>query len=64
MFQDDGKSVAFESGPLHFAMACVLIEIASGKELERVDCFRYPDKPPAGGWPQWLVKLEDAADRS
>jgi hypothetical protein len=60
MFQGDGKSLAFESGPLHFAMACVLIDIASGKELQRVDCFTYPEHPPAGGWPAWLAKLMEA----
>ena len=58
MFRDDGKSIAFESGPLHFGMTCVLIDLASGKELDRLDCFTYPDNPPAGGWPRWLTKLE------
>jgi hypothetical protein len=60
MFQDDGKSIAYESGPLHFAMACISIDIASGKQLERLDCFRYPDRAPAGGWPAWVFKLEGA----
>jgi hypothetical protein len=60
MFLDDGKSIAFESGPLHFGMACVLLDIASGKELQRVDCFHYPDHAPAGGWPAWITKLEGA----
>lgn len=59
MFTEDGKSIAFESGPLHFSMACVLIDIASGMELARIDCFHYPDKAPDGGWPAWITKLED-----
>ncbi len=39
MFLDDGKTIAIESGPLHFGMACMLIEIATGGSLTRVDCF-------------------------
>jgi hypothetical protein len=59
LFRDDGR-IAYESGPLHFSMSCVLIDAASGREVERVDCFNYPDKPPAGGWPSWLATLEDS----
>jgi hypothetical protein len=59
MFRDDGKHIALESGPLHFGMACVLIDTDSGKELERLNCFTYPRNPPPGGWPAWLAELED-----
>ena len=58
IFRDDGKSIAIESGPLHFDMVCVLIDISSGKELERLDCFTYPNNPPPGSWQGWLTKLE------
>jgi hypothetical protein len=52
-FQADGRRVAYETGPLHFSMMCVLADIQSGKELERVDCYRPPEHMP-----RWVEELE------
>lgn len=57
-FLENGKQIAFETGPLHFGMGCVLVKTSTGKELDRVDCFTYPRKPPSGGWPRWVDSLE------
>jgi hypothetical protein len=54
IFWNDGRQVAYESGPLHFGMSCNLYDLASGRDVESVDCWRgIPDKSPA-----WLVALE------
>lgn len=58
MFLKNGKQIAFETGPLHFGMACVLVNVSAANELERVDCFTYPKNPPSGGWPRWVDELE------
>lgn len=55
MFLDDGKRVAYESGPLHFGLACVLADIQSGKQLEIYNCF--PNPLPADA-PDWVKTLE------
>jgi len=34
MFRNDGKSLAYESGPLHFSMICVQVDVATGKEID------------------------------
>lgn len=52
-FQPDGKRVAYETGPLHFSVTCVLADIRTGKELESVDCYQ----PPAR-MPPWAEELE------
>ena len=54
MFQDDGKQVAYESGPMHFSMTCVLVNVATGRQLADYDCFgKLPPDAPA-----WVVALE------
>lgn len=40
MFWENGKQVAYETGSLHFNMACRLVEIASGRQLASLDCYR------------------------
>ena len=56
IFWDDGRKVAYESGPLHFGMSCNLYDLASGRILHSVDCWRgIPDNAPA-----WLQALEAA----
>ena len=52
-FRPGGRQVAFETGPLHFGMTCVLADIKTGKELESVDCYQ----PPAH-MPSWAEELE------
>jgi hypothetical protein len=59
MFTPDGKQVAYESGPLHFSMSCVLVDIATGKQVGYFDCFQeLPDGAPA-----WVKTLERMAAR-
>jgi len=56
IFWADGRQVAYESGPLHFGLACVLYDLKKGRELSRVDC--YHDLPPDS--PDWVRALESA----
>ena len=54
IFLDEGRRVAYETGPLHFAMTCVLLDIQSGKRLGSYDCY---GEMPSGA-PAWLKQLE------
>ncbi len=40
MFWDDGKRIAYETGPLHLGMKCVLADVRSGRRRETCDCYR------------------------
>jgi hypothetical protein len=54
IFWADGRQVAYESGPLHFSLACVLADVGTGKQLASYDCFHgVPNDAPA-----WLKALE------
>lgn len=54
IFWNEGREVAYESGPLHFGMQCELYDLKTGRVLESVDCWRgIPDNAPG-----WLVALE------
>lgn len=54
MFVDDGSRVAYESGPLHFGMSCILADIATGRELGIYDCYHeLPDNAP-----EWVRTLD------
>jgi hypothetical protein len=56
IFWDNGRKVAYESGPLHFGLQCTLVNVRSGKKLASYDCFHgIPENPPA-----WLKALENA----
>jgi hypothetical protein len=55
IFLNDGRQVAYESGPLHFALACVLVDVQTGKEQARFDCFSEPLPQNA---PAWVKQLE------
>jgi hypothetical protein len=56
IFWNDGRQVAYESGPLHFGMECELYDLKTGRVLHSVDCWRgIPGNAPA-----WLVALEKA----
>ena len=57
IFEADGSQVAIESGPLHGSMNCMLIDLRSGTETQRYDCFR--QAPPDA--PQWVKDLEGSA---
>jgi hypothetical protein len=54
MFLEDGKRVAYESGPLHFSLTCVLADIETGRQLGIYDCF---GELPANA-PGWVKTLE------
>jgi hypothetical protein len=54
IFWADGKQVAYESGPLHFGMSCILADIETGHQLTTVDCYHELPKDA----PEWVVKLE------
>lgn len=54
---NEGNQIAVETGPLHFVMHCLLIDISSGKIVDHVDCFQYPKEPPPRGWPSWVDTL-------
>ena len=53
MFWADGRQVAFETGPLHFGMSCVLADVKTGRKLEILDCYH---KLPANV-PAWVTAL-------
>jgi hypothetical protein len=55
IFWDRGRSVAYEAGPFHFGLACILADVKTGKQLANFDCFHgIPDDAPA-----WLNALEN-----
>jgi hypothetical protein len=56
IFWDQGRKVAYESGPFHFSLQCVLADIKTGKELASFDCFHGIHD----GAPDWLRTLETA----
>lgn len=53
MFWADGRQVAYETGPLHFAMSCVLADVKTGRQVEILDCYH---KLPATV-PAWVTAL-------
>lgn len=54
MFWKDGEQVAFEEGPLHFGMACVLKDLKTGREIGNYDCYHELPKDA----PDWVKALE------
>ena len=54
IFWNDGRQVAYETGPLHFGMSCVLADTNSGRELEKLDCYH---QLPANV-PPWVTALD------
>lgn len=60
MLLPDGKRIAYESGPFHFAMTCTLMDIQTGKHLSDIDCFSQESIDAA---PEW-VRMLDAHENS
>lgn len=56
MFWADGAQVAYESGPKHFSLLCVLFDLNKGREVSSFDC--YHDLPENA--PDWARALEAA----
>jgi hypothetical protein len=54
MFWADGRQVAYETGPLHFSMNCVLLDVETGRQIEDYDCYHMPDNEP-----DWVIALEN-----
>jgi hypothetical protein len=54
IFVAGGRQVAYETGPLHFSMDCVLVDTGTGKKLADYDCYR---ELPAEA-PGWVSQLE------
>lgn len=54
MFWSDGRQVAYETGPFHFSMSCVLIDTKSGRRVDTIDCWQ---ELPADA-PDWAKALE------
>jgi hypothetical protein len=54
MFLANGRQVAYESGPLHFSLTCILADIQTGRILKSYDCFR--ELPESA--PEWVKRLE------
>jgi hypothetical protein len=59
MFLPDGRRLAYEDGPLHFAMNCVLLDISSGKKIADYDCYHDPLGEAAPAWAKQLEKFSD-----
>jgi hypothetical protein len=53
IFWSDGQQIAYETGPLHFSMMCVLIDTETGRRLSDYDCYTYPKTTP-----DWVNALE------
>jgi hypothetical protein len=54
IYWDDGRRVAYETGPFHFGMMCVLVDVKTGRRVGSVDCYHeLPDNAPA-----WVGALE------
>lgn len=56
IFLENGRQIAYETGPLHFSMTCILADMTSGKQLARYDCFQ---ELPSDA-PSWVKHLEDS----
>ena len=55
-FQNDGRWVAYETGPLHFSLTCFLVDVASGRQLASFDCYNKDLLAPRT--PAWVRQLE------
>ncbi len=55
LFWADGTQVAYQDGPPHFVLRCILVDLKTGHQLANEDCFSdLPASAPA--WEQQLVK--------
>jgi hypothetical protein len=55
----NGRQVAYEDGPPHFSMQCILADVATGQVLASNNCFgKLPDDAPP--WLQTLEKRSNA----
>ena len=54
IFWNEGRQVAYEDGPPHFLMRCILVDLKTGAEEQNYDCFSELPKDA----PLWLESLE------
>jgi hypothetical protein len=55
IFWNGGRQVAYEDGPPHFIMRCILLDLKTGHEVGNYDCFSGLPKDS----PLWLESLEN-----
>ena len=56
IFLKNGRQVAYETGPLHWDLHCILQDVTTGKLISSYNCYR--DIPKSA--PQWVHALESA----
>jgi hypothetical protein len=56
LFWADGRQVAYETGPFHFGMTCILVDVRSGRKMSSYDCYH---ELPVNA-PEWAKALESA----
>jgi len=54
-FQPDGRRVAYETGPLHFSITCVLADMKTGNWIASYDCYQALP-PDAAAWAEDLER--------
>lgn len=60
IFWSGGREVAFEAGPFHSGLDCVLADSATGRRLATYDCFHgFPRNAPG-----WVKALEGSTQPS
>jgi hypothetical protein len=55
IFLRNGKEVAYQAGPLHFGLSCILFDLSKGKQLADYDCYRMPLPADAPSWVKELM---------
>jgi hypothetical protein len=56
IFLEDGRKVAYETGPMHWEMWCKLADVETGRVIHSIDCFHELPKTA----PAWAKALEAA----
>ena len=61
MFWADGRQVAYEEGSLHFNRWCMLVDVATGRQIASRNCFTEELPADSPGWEKALVADELSA---
>lgn len=56
IFWADGRQLAYETGPFHFSMTCVLVDVKTGHRIADFDCYH----ELSGNAPAWVSALESS----
>jgi hypothetical protein len=54
IFWESGRRVAYETGPFHFGVTCILVDVKTGRRTGSVDCYHELPKDV----PDWVEALE------